>query len=84
MSIPWAMHVLYAMTSDGPGHASASSSALTVWASLAPSATWATNTLPYDRAIAPRSFFAVPLPAAANRATAPRGVDFDDWPPVLE
>ena len=31
MSMPWAMQVLYAMTSDGPGHASASSSALTVW-----------------------------------------------------
>jgi hypothetical protein len=24
------------------------------------------------------------LPAAANFATAPRGVDFDIWPPVFE
>ena len=82
--MPCAMHVLYAITSDGPGHASASSSALTVCASFAPSATWATNTFPYDRAIAPRSFFWVALPAAANFATAPRGVDFDAWPPVFE
>ena len=47
MSMPCAMHVLYAITSDGPGHASASSSALTVCASFAPSATWATKTFPY-------------------------------------
>jgi hypothetical protein len=42
MSKPWAMQVEYAITSDGPGHASASSSALTVCMSLAPTATWAT------------------------------------------
>ena len=35
-------------------------------------------------AISPRSFFAVCLPPAANFATAPRGVDFDAWPPVFE
>ena len=46
MSMPWAMQVEYAMTRDGPGQASASSSALIVWASLAPIAIWATNTLP--------------------------------------
>ena len=72
------------MTSDGPGQASASSSALAVWASLAPIATWATNTSPYARATAPRSFLARDLPAAANLATAPRGVAFDAWPPVFE
>src|SRR5450830_1143159 len=42
MSMPWAVQVLYAMTSDGPGQASASRSALTVWVSLAPRAIWAT------------------------------------------
>ena len=30
------------------------------------------------------SFFVVGLPAAANFATAPIGVDLDAWPPVLE
>ena len=35
-------------------------------------------------AISARSFFAVSLPPAANFATAPRGVDFDDCPPVFE
>src|SRR5947199_37583 len=55
------------MTSDGPGHASASSNAFTVCASFAPSATCATNTFPYDRATAPRSFFWVDFPAAALR-----------------
>ena len=34
--------------------------------------------------MAPRSFLAVPLPAAANLATAPRGVAFEAWPPVFE
>ncbi len=72
------------MTSDGPGQASASRSALVVWASLAPIATWATKTLPYDRAMAPRSFLAVPLPAAENLATAPRGVALEACPPVFE
>ena len=45
----------------GPGQASASRSALIDWASLAPSAIWATKTLPYARAIAPRSFLPVRL-----------------------
>ena len=30
------------------------------------------------------SFLFVVLPPAANFATAPRGVDLDAWPPVLE
>ena len=34
--------------------------------------------------MAPRSFLPMLLPAAANLATAPRGVAFDAWPPVLE
>ena len=72
------------MTRLGPGQASASMSALIDWASLAPSEIWATNTLPYARAIAPRSFLPVDLPAAANFATAPRGVALEAWPPVLE
>ena len=33
-------------------------------------------------AIMPRSFLPPGLPPAANFATAPRGVDFDAWPPV--
>jgi len=32
----------------------------------------------------PRSFLRVRLPAAANLASAPRGVDFEAWPPVFE
>ena len=35
-------------------------------------------------AISARSFFAIDFPPAANFATAPMGVDFDDWPPVFE
>jgi hypothetical protein len=31
-----------------------------------------------------RSFFLMALPAAANWATAPVGVDLEAWPPVLE
>jgi hypothetical protein len=31
-----------------------------------------------------RSFLPVVLPAVANFATAPSGVDFEDWPPVLD
>ena len=34
--------------------------------------------------MAPRSFLADRLPPAANLATAPRGVAFEAWPPVLE
>jgi hypothetical protein len=34
--------------------------------------------------MAPRSFFPVAFPAAANFATAPRGVDLEAWPPVFE
>jgi hypothetical protein len=34
--------------------------------------------------MAPITFLGVFLPAAANWAVAPRGVDFDIWPPVLE
>ena len=32
----------------------------------------------------PRFFFIVGLPPAANFATAPIGVAFEAWPPVLE
>ena len=42
MSTPWAMHVLYAITSDGPGHASASLNAFTVCGMSAPIAILAT------------------------------------------
>ena len=42
MSMPWAMHVEYAMISDGPSQASASASAFTVWMSLPPIAICAT------------------------------------------
>ena len=35
-------------------------------------------------AMAPRSFLGRVLPPAANLVTAPRGVDFDFCPPVLE
>ena len=31
-----------------------------------------------------RSFLLVSVPPEANFATAPSGVDFDAWPPVLE
>ena len=72
------------MTRLGPGQASASSRALADWVSLAPIETWATYTFPYERAMAPRSFLPIPFPAAANLATAPRGVALDAWPPVLE
>jgi len=51
---------------------------------FAPIATRATYTLPYAIACSARSFFGTVLPAAANLATAPSGVDFDIWPPVLE
>jgi hypothetical protein len=44
----------------------------------------ATYTFPYARAIAPRSFFGVFFPAAANFATAPRWVAFDACPPVFD
>jgi hypothetical protein len=40
--------------------------------------------LPYLAAIIPRSFLPVALPPAANFATAPIGVAFDDCPPVFE
>ena len=51
---------------------------------LAPMATEATYTLPYDMAMSPRSFLPVGLPPLAKRATAPRWVDLEAWPPVLE
>jgi len=35
-------------------------------------------------AMKPRSFFGRVLPAMANLAVAPNGVDFDIWPPVFE
>ncbi len=35
-------------------------------------------------AIMARSFLGMALPAAANLATAPMGVAFEAWPPVLE
>jgi len=35
-------------------------------------------------AIAPRSFLRIFFPEAANLATAPIGVAFEDCPPVLE
>ena len=82
--MPCAMQWLYAITSDGPGYASASASALTVCGLSAPIAIWATYTSPYAEAIIPRSFFRVRLPPAANFATAARGVAFDAWPPVFE
>src|SRR5674476_13007 len=70
MSMPCAIQVEYASTSDGPGHAAASDRARTVCTSLAPRAICATYTLPYCIARAPRSFFGVSLPAVAKFATA--------------
>ena len=40
--------------------------------------------MPYAIACSARSFFATVLPAAANLATLPSGVDFDDCPPVFD
>ena len=54
------------------------------WAGSAPRATDATYTFWYWVASIPRSFFSVRLPAAANWATAPKGVALEDCPPVLE
>ncbi len=42
MSMPCAMQVEYAISSDGPGHACASCMARTVCCWLAPMASWAT------------------------------------------
>jgi len=84
MSIPWAMQVEYAMIREGPGQDSASARAFTVCALSAPSAICATYTFPYAVANSPRSLRPIALPAAANFATAPRGVAFDACPPVFE
>ena len=73
------------MISDGPGHASASAIALTVWIVVGADGDLRDVDVAVGRRPSGRGpSSASPCPRVANLATAPRGVAFDAWPPVFE